>query len=330
MGKRFVFPERKPLDESQPPNQLEMLLSGTDISLFEYYERRACGKEPPPDNRRWPGNEETRHNNQCMRRREIIREEELFCPVEYNPVTPDQDAECTAPKSASSERVRRPARLGKWTFDDEEELLDLVQEEGIHDWSHIAKKLRRKEYICQEKYRQLAGLHLNILHDRNPWSAQEDADLLRWVEDYETKCWIRISHFLQKSPEVCKKRYHQIRTTQPEIKAGNFQDVPTIADGGNIADGGTQRASKRLQGDQSEIDSGFNFRGYRSIKKISARSTPKGRYKLHLIGPKANNATKSLFTKPKLHLFPLKAPTFASASDFKQSTIQIYEDYDVE
>jgi len=214
-----------------------------DASTLRYYERRARGLEPSPDNRRWPLSEDARSAVQEIRQRKVNKNI-TFGSIDYRPSisesskdtetgiedkqanpyrtngwsandgSPFGPGHVRAVPAESQQPVGRTKMskfifVGFWTEHDEEYLLDLVQEFEYDDWSLIAQLLKRDVSVCQEKYRRLASLELMKVRI-GLWSSEEDADLVRWIEQYNTKCWVRISHFLQRSPDDCMAEYKRI------------------------------------------------------------------------------------------------------------------------
>ena len=115
----------------------------------------------------------------------------------------------------------------QWERREEKYMLQLVLDFEKNDWEEIASLIGKPVRECIEKYRELADLPLP---DCPPvaWSVKEDAELLRWVDEYQVKDWVRISHFLQHDVDGCQQRYKKL-TTSPKDAT-----VPLVV-GGDIS-----------------------------------------------------------------------------------------------
>ena len=96
---------------------------------------------------------------------------------------PDKDTEIPAGTFQHPDR--------SWTKEDEERLLDIV-ECGEQNFARIAQQIQRAEDQCHRKYQFLACLEVKEPRV-GQWSAEQDAMLVRFVEEYKITDWDRIA-----------------------------------------------------------------------------------------------------------------------------------------
>ena len=281
-----------------------MIRANTDPRLFEYYEKRCRGEEPPPDDRRWPRSVAQKKGDIDVVRNKVMEIEGggvIFSDVDYRkpytgrggeessegaplntfsnclvvrnqysspleddpvatgdikaeggwslgsgpdegvlPVEPgdrrvegidNEPVDSTAftackdlnrpdPLVNATIRATQPCTLRTkstetWGKQEQEYILQLILDFEKIDWEGIASLIGKPVQECQEKYRELADLPL-FDPPRLSWSAKDDADLVRWVDEYEVKDWLRISHFLQHEVHDCQQRYQQLTKSQKE------------------------------------------------------------------------------------------------------------------
>ncbi|KAL9099149.1 MAG: hypothetical protein Q9163_005307 [Psora crenata] len=119
----------------------------------------------------------------------------------FNPASPTQRGKPLRTQPAPLKTKCRE----HWERRLEKYLLQMVLNSETIDWDAIAALVGKPVIECQEKYRELADLPLPD-HPRDIWTAKEDAELVRWVQEYGVTDWIRISHFLQHDVDDCQQR----------------------------------------------------------------------------------------------------------------------------
>ena len=259
----------------------EILRSNINPDLFDYYERRNRGEEPPPDNFRWPRSQAQMEQDWAIITLKVWDKEggdAIFNTIDYNKAysgrdvknledspldqdlgptdetkaqdgwyggpgahlgkyvteLPDQRAEgvdyqSVDPSNIEAEDTASPSKIPsecaqnwqsqrpkivrrsreKWTRHQEKQLIYLVTDLETEDWKKIASEMQKSETECQERYREVADLPLHN-RSRRVWTAKEDADLLRFRDEYQSKDWVRMSSQLEHSVEDCQERYNQL------------------------------------------------------------------------------------------------------------------------
>lgn len=125
---------------------------------------------------------------------------------------PDKDTEIPP---GFIEHPRRP-----WTKDDEEQLFDII-ESGERNFVKLGHQIQRTEKDCREKYRYLACLEVETPR-LGAWSAEQDAMLVRFVEEYKITDWDRIAFHCGTTPEEARQYWEsgKLNTFGPSDKRG--------------------------------------------------------------------------------------------------------------
>lgn len=113
-----------------------------------------------------------------------------------------------------------------WTENDEEQLLDLI-EAGELDFSSIGHETQRTEDECHRKYRYLACLEVKAPRF-GPWSVEQDAMLVRFVEEYHIADWDRIAFHCGTTTEAARQ-YWNSRKPATSCQLVNGKTQPNLA-----------------------------------------------------------------------------------------------------
>jgi hypothetical protein len=97
-----------------------------------------------------------------------------------------------------------------WTNNEDVRLLAAVHRQGLDNWSAVASFVGSSRTRSQCSQRWIRGLDPRI--SRTQWTPEEDTALVRLVETYGEKAWIRVSQGLGTRSDVqCRYRYKQIQ-----------------------------------------------------------------------------------------------------------------------
>lgn len=107
-----------------------------------------------------------------------------------------------SPRSAS----KRRASMGKWSEEEDEQLRRAVKEFRAKNWKKIAARLRgRTDVQCLHRWQKV--LRPGLV--KGPWTAEEDATLLRLVRACGTKKWSHIARQLNgRLGKQCRERFY--------------------------------------------------------------------------------------------------------------------------
>ena len=124
---------------------------------------------------------------------------------------PPQDKHDRCVNIPSPSQTDRAYSSTQWTKQWDKRLFRQVVIKG-HSLRRFAIDHMSTELDCTERYRELYSLPLNREHrHRVEWTADEDRELLQWVDDLRERDWIRISHFVRHHPETSKYRYRLLK-----------------------------------------------------------------------------------------------------------------------
>ena len=114
-----------------------------------------------------------------------------------------------------------PQRSGvqRWSEAQTESLVELAFQDEVKDWVRIASEVGRPVNECQAEWRELASLQLNAKPSL-AWTVKQTTELMRFVDDYGMTDWIRISHFLQHTPEACIAKHAELVSSRQASQSG--------------------------------------------------------------------------------------------------------------
>ncbi|KAK8884854.1 hypothetical protein M9Y10_043975 [Tritrichomonas musculus] len=95
----------------------------------------------------------------------------------------------------------------KWSKEEDEKLKKLVEEFGVNDWRHLAKKMEgRNSRQCRERYQY----YLNPSLIRGQWTREED-ELIISLRNNLGPQWMKISkYFEHRTDAMIKNRYNSL------------------------------------------------------------------------------------------------------------------------
>jgi hypothetical protein len=129
---------------------------------------------------------------------------------------------CAVGKGDGHRQKTRP-----WSGLEDVRLLAAIHRQGLDNWSGVASFVGSSRTRSQCSQRWLRGLDPRI--SRTQWTLEEDAALVRLVETYGEKSWIRVSQGIGTRSDVqCRYRYKQIERER------RLEALPP-AEGGAIA-----------------------------------------------------------------------------------------------
>lgn len=107
---------------------------------------------------------------------------------------------------------------GKWSKEEDDLLEKSILLSGKQDWKKVAEKVPGRSSIqCLHRWSQILRPGIK----RCPWSKEEDAELLKWVQANGDKKWYEAAHFLKgRTPKQCKERW--CNRLDPEIKKDDW------------------------------------------------------------------------------------------------------------
>ena len=114
-----------------------------------------------------------------------------------------------------------PQRSGApgWSEAQTEMLVELAFQDEVEDWGRIASEIGNPINECQAKWREIASLELNPQASL-AWTVKQTTELMRFVDDYGMTDWVRISHFLQHTPEACIAKHAELMSNRQASQSG--------------------------------------------------------------------------------------------------------------
>uniref|UniRef100_A0A915JRM6 Uncharacterized protein n=1 Tax=Romanomermis culicivorax TaxID=13658 RepID=A0A915JRM6_ROMCU len=108
------------------------------------------------------------------------------------------------------ERALNPAlRRGRWTEEEDKEILEAVHKFGTGDWSKIAKQMSNRSVSqCRERYCTVLDVGIKM----SAWAVQEDAVLLVGIETFGLGNWSKIRSLLPgRTAAMCRNRHISLK-----------------------------------------------------------------------------------------------------------------------
>ena len=108
----------------------------------------------------------------------------------------------SAPPAESEARVNR----GKWSSEEDARLVECVEKFGGKNWKEISRSMRGRTAVqCRHRWSKI----IQVDQVKGPWTPEEDAALIRLVQQYGTKKWSEIAQHLHgRIGKQCRERYH--------------------------------------------------------------------------------------------------------------------------
>lgn len=111
-------------------------------------------------------------------------------------------------------RLTMSKETNKWSFLQDEKLLDAVEIYGKGNWIEISRLVGKKPQQCLHRYRK-------INFKKGRWTQSEDKKILEGVKKFGFK-WIQISEILgNRSDSQCRERYYNV--LDPNINKEKFK-----------------------------------------------------------------------------------------------------------
>jgi hypothetical protein len=120
------------------------------------------------------------------------------------------------PEPGDRDSGRRKPR--QWSQLEDQRLIAGLHRFGSDNWSRIAKFIGNDRTRSQTSQRWQRGLDPRLSRDH--WTKEQENQLLRLVDRYGLKSWIKIAKDLGNRSDVqCRYRYKQIRSKMPHARA---------------------------------------------------------------------------------------------------------------
>jgi hypothetical protein len=120
----------------------------------------------------------------------------------------------------STSEAKRRASMGKWTEDEDGLLRQAVEEYGGKNWKKIASQLSgRSDVQCLHRWQKVLKPGLV----KGPWTAEEDATVIRLVQIHGHKKWSYIARQLKgRLGKQCRERWYN--HLNPDINKGEWTE----------------------------------------------------------------------------------------------------------
>ena len=138
--------------------------------------------------------------------------------------TPEKPKPTWNPDNWAGRQPESPQRSGVqgWSEAQTEMLVKLAFQDEVEDWVRIASEVGRPVNECQAEWRELASLELSA-QPPLAWTVEQTTELMRFVDDYGMTDWVRISHFLQHTPEACIAKHTELMASRQASQSGPIE-----------------------------------------------------------------------------------------------------------
>jgi hypothetical protein len=110
-------------------------------------------------------------------------------------------------------------KLGKWTKEEDESLLNAVHIYGTKNWKLVSKVVQKRNQVqCLHRWTKILQPGLT----KGPWSIDEDRKLMQWVKKEGPCKWTTCAEYIKgRSGKQCRERW--LNTLNPSVKKGGWE-----------------------------------------------------------------------------------------------------------
>jgi len=158
-------------------------------------------------------------------------------------------------------------RSGKWTKEEDEELLNAVNIYGTKNWKLVAKAVfGRNQVQCLHRWTKILQPGLT----KGPWSIEEDRKLMQWVKKEGPNKWTSCAEYIKgRSGKQCRERW--LNTLNPEVKKGNWEPEEDYMIFKLFQQFGSQWSKINLYF-QNRTENSIKNRFYSTLRRIAAQN----------------------------------------------------------
>lgn len=111
-----------------------------------------------------------------------------------------------------------PRRSLKWSSDEDNKLIELVQQYGNKNWKKISEQMKTRNPVqCLHRWSKI--LQPGLV--KGPWTVEEDRKLLEWVKTQGAMKWSMCSELIPgRSGKQCRERWYN--NLNPDVIKGNW------------------------------------------------------------------------------------------------------------